>query len=209
MRSLRWFPIVVLLVVASCDKKPKAELTSPKQVAKAFLQACYDNDVEKAKACVLEGAAQEKLAVGMTAMMSGMRKAADAIYKKWGESIKTQSGQTIKVDPAEIDSAVEAVSGESATLTLTGNGRVIPLKKRDGQWKVDVLGFAKVGGNPMGDEAAADVAQKMFTAMGAVGEGVAADVEAGKHATPQAAVGDLALRMRNALAAEAKWQRKP
>src|SRR3954469_8810000 len=101
MRNFIALLVAFVAVLNGCNKKQTVDLSSPKQAAKTLFQAMYDGDMSKAKACVLSGAGNDAAVDVGTKISTSMRKATDAIFKKFGDTIKNPNGQPI--NPNSID----------------------------------------------------------------------------------------------------------
>jgi len=189
------------VIVAGCNKKTNVDLSSPKQAAKTLFQALYDNDTTKAKACVMSGAANETAVEIAARVSSSMRKASDAIFKKFGQTLKDPSGKPVNpnnINPKEIDDGTEEINGDTAKLILGASQKTLDLKRIDGQWKVDLRTMFHLPDDP----ALLAKARTMLDAMSQAADDVASDVEQDRYKTANEAIGDISVRMKAALEAE-------
>jgi len=195
------FILVGLIAVPSCNKRPQVDLSTPKQALKTLAGAMYDGDSAKARECVLPGHANDVAVDVGTKISTSMRRATDAIFKRFGESIKSDNGQPVdpnRIDPTDVDTATETVNGDEATLVLGRTHKSVTLHKTDGKWKVDLKSWFRIPD----DDTSIKFAQSMLDAMSAAADEVASDVESGKYQTAQAAVADMVARMKGALERE-------
>jgi hypothetical protein len=195
---------LISITLIGCDKKPDSRLATPKGAAKTLYQAMYDNDVELAKKCVIEGAGQMEFAEGMTKMVTSMRGAMDAAYKQFGKEIDKLAGgslDTMHIDPKQVDEATETINGDSATLAMKDGKTVMQLVRKDNVWKVDLVrSYSKK--SSMSEQQMVQITSRMFVATARAADQTKAEIEAKKYSTPREAVQALVANMKNALQEE-------
>ena len=196
--------LALLLIASGCGKSTTTATgavnrDTPKSVAKAFFQATYDGDRKTAMECVTSGPMQADLVEAMTVVSVGMRKATDAMFKRWGTKEIEQSGGSFdvtRIDPRLIDQGKETITGDTATIVTTK--QTIHLARGNDGWRIDLARTFKL------DEKTLAMAKPMFIAMGKAGEEVATEVEAGKYNNMAEGVNALKARIKQAIDAETK-----
>jgi hypothetical protein len=174
---------------------------TPKAVAKTLFQAMYDGDRKTAAECITPGPGQADALEGSTVVTVGMRKATDAMVKRWGtKEVEKQLGpvDVTRIDPRLIDEGKETITGNTATIKTTKQTQTIQLAKGDDGWRVDLAKTLNL------DEKMLTMAKPMFTAMGKAGEEVAAEVEAGKYNNMVEGVNALKARIQQSIQNEQK-----
>jgi hypothetical protein len=119
-----------------------------------------------------------------------------ALVTKFGSA----KANTVLPDPAEVirsaeqnmKSAVEKIDGDTATVSTGQPPRIntMTMKKIDGQWKVDVTAYVRVGSG--------EQLEKMLTSVNrsvAVFKGLLSDVNSGKLDTAEAVNAEMKQRM--------------
>ena len=203
--------LLALLLVAGngCDKSSTTGTSAapvnrdtPKAVAKTLFQAMYDGDRKTAKECITPGPGQADALEGSTVVTVGMRKATDAMVKRWGtKEIDKQLGpvDVTRSDPRLIDQGKETITGNTATITTTNKQmQTIQLARGSDGWRVDLAKTLNL------DEKMIAMAKPMFTAMGKAGEEVAAEVEAGQYNHVVEGVNALKARIQQSIQNEQK-----
>ena len=143
----------------------------------------YDNDLATAKSCVAEGPGQQEMVAGMTGMMSSMRRATDAIYKRFGQEMQKMAGGALDVshiDGKQIDAAVETLDGDTATLQLPNQQSPLKLARTNKAWKVDLMALVPSSVN-VNDPMMLRAVTGMYAAMNRGADRVTAEVQAGKY----------------------------
>jgi len=194
---------LLLIAAGGCGKSsttsPAVNRDTPKAVAKTLFQATYDGDRKTAMECVTPGPMQADVVDAITVVSVGMRKATDAMVKRWGTAEIEKSVGPIdanRIDPRQIDQGTETITGNTATITTTK--QTIQLAHGDDGWRVDLARSFKL------NEQTLAMAKPMFTAMGKAGEDVAAEVEAGKYKDIAEGVAALKARIKQAIDGETK-----
>jgi hypothetical protein len=208
---------LLLLIVAGagCDKSsstgagggsaPAVNRETPKAVAKTLFQAMYDGDRKLAAQCITPGPGQADALEGGTVVTVGMRKATDAMVKRWGTAeVEKQLGpvDVTRIDPRLIDEGKETIAGNTATIKTSKQSQpqtqTIQLARGDDGWRVDLAKTLNL------DEKLLIMAKPMFSAMGKAGEEVAAEVEAGKYNNMVEGVTALKARIQQSIEKEQK-----
>ena len=197
----------LLIAGGGCGKSSTTSSTTPvnrdtpKAVAKTLFQAMYDGDRKTAAECVTPGPGQADAIEGSTVVTVGMRKATDAMVKRWGTAeVEKQLGpvDVSRIDPRLIDDGKETITGNTATIKTTKQTQTIQLAKGDDGWRVDLARTLSL------DEKMIAMAKPMFSAMGKAGEEIAAEVEGGKYNNINEGVTALKARIQQSIQKEQK-----
>jgi hypothetical protein len=172
--------VAVVLGGGGCgrsDAKVQIDLTTPRSAATVFTRALEAGDAETAKSAAYGGGLEIEWVEAMAKAMSGMRELSAATQAKFGaEAESLVSGkQTLKMSNTLADAEIQ-INGERATIIPTsGDGLKIPMKRIDGNWKIDV------GLMTRGEDISYIV--KQLRALGEIAPKLSKDVEAGKFTT--------------------------
>ena len=174
------------------------DLSSPKAAAKSLFNAISAGDRDGIRAALYaSNGAQAELADAMADFITANKRLGDAAraqYGKAGDPIGR--GMLDPMDLSRIDSATVKQSAEdAATLEVPSQPRPMSFRRQDGQWKLVVTDFG--GAQPQN---IARQTKLVSMLAGAVNE-CAADVAAGKFATPDAATAAIQSRLHGVLLA--------
>jgi hypothetical protein len=158
------------------DAAMQSDLTTPRGAASVFTRALEAGDVETAKSAAYAGGLEVEWVAAMARAMSGMRQLVAAAEKKFGEDAQllVAGKQTLRLSGTLADAQVQ-LDGDRATVVSAGDGTKFPMKRIDGQWKIDV-GLLTRG------EDISDIV-KQLNVVGEVAPRLSRDVEAGKFKT--------------------------
>jgi hypothetical protein len=172
--------VAVALGAGGCgrsDAKVQIDLTTPRGAATVFTRALEAGDAETAKSAAYGGGLEIEWVEAMAQAMSGMRQLVAATQAKFGgEAESLVAGkQTLKMSNTLADAEIQ-INGERATIIPSGgDGTRIPMKRIDGQWKIDI------GLMTRGEDISYIV--KELRALGEIAPKISKDVEAGKFTT--------------------------
>lgn len=183
---------------AEATSKPaevKFDLSTPKGAMKTFMTALMRGDADSAKKAVIAEAAETKFIDEMAAATASFKKLADAAKVKYGDEGKTIApfaSDDARMDM--LDSAQEAVTGDTATVS-TPNNEKIPLKKVGDDWKIEM--------SKMPNIAQMKQALPMFQTMKKMSDEFAAEISGGKYPTVADAKKAMETKMVEAITAQA------
>jgi len=169
-----------------------ADLSTPKSAAQSFAKAVTSADNAGIRATTTGTEEQYKMVEAMAGMFKSMSDLKAAAASKYGpeNSISKDKDMDLAKD---IDEAEFKTEGDVATMIKKNNPDdkdPLKLKKIDGNWKVD-----------LGSMSASESAQitKMAPAMKKAFDELRSEIEAGKHATADAAQAEMGKKMATAM----------
>ena len=178
-----WLGLTAVLLCAAAggckreEAKIEVDLTTPRSAAMVFTRAIENGDPETAKSAAYGAGLEIEWVEAMTRAMTGMRQLVTASQAKFGAEAQSlvAGKQTLQLSGALTDAEVQ-MTGDRATVVPTGgDGTKIPMKRIDGNWKIDV------GMLTRGQDITMVV--KQLRAVGEAAPTLAKDVEAGKYKT--------------------------
>jgi hypothetical protein len=176
---------VGLLFALAASSAAAAEIdpNTPRGAMKAFYQAMEAGDPAAVRAALYAADAQEKeLADAYAAQLTAAKALGDAAKNKFGAAGDALSkGLPLKDEIAKLDSAEETVTGETATLKLTGQPKPLRFIKADGRWRLFISDYAGATGEDLAPQVA------VLKDMAAVFNGAAIDISADKYPSAQEA----------------------
>ena len=156
------------------DDKVQVDLTTPRSAATVFTRALEAGDVETAKSAAYAGGVEIEWVEAMAQAMSGMRKLMIAAQARFGAEAQSlvAGRQTLQLSGSLGDAEVQMNGDRATVIPSGGDGTKLPMKRIDGNWKIDV------GLLTRGEDITSIV--KQLRVVGMVTPQMSKDVEAGK-----------------------------
>lgn len=174
----------------------EVDLTSPKSAARTFGQGMSEGDIDAVKAAAIADEQQQLALEALVSVVSNFKKVETAAVAKFGEagkSVASQQQMSIGEELEKIESAIETIEGETATLASEGSDDPLHLRKVGDDWKVD---FAAMPGT---DQVAQAI--PMINAMAGAADELATEISADKYKTADEAKNALGQKMMSAMMA--------
>ena len=187
--------MVLALIVASAALGAEPDLSTPKNAAKSLYHAIDGGDVDAVRSSLYQPNAQQaELASARAELFVAGKQLGDAMHARFPGAAGAIGGGTL--DPAaieRIDQATVEQFGDRARLTVPGQGRPMSFRRQDGRWRLVISDPSDASPEAIAKQTL--LVHMMATAM----QTSAAEISAGTHKTPEAAVDAIQPRLHNVM----------
>jgi hypothetical protein len=197
--GIRWAVLLVCLcLVAIGSKTIVVGADPPKTVVKKYFLAVVSNDIAGARMQAAPDPGNRLAAEMLVRMTTCHRLVIDAAIKKFGDNAKSPQNlplSMVQFDPTLVDQSTEKIAGETAVVRIKAVKDAppisIPLKRMDGEWKMDLNSVLKL---PSSD-VFVNAIREITDAIDQSARDVAADIAGGKFADAKTALTQSKARM--------------